>query len=89
LRDGDDLGNNPQSQWSRNYDAQIVDEVNQAFGRRWRCREENAKIIARIVRAESRCHLKLILVSTSEGGPETALGLGKILKPGETTSVKA
>ena len=51
--------------------------------------EENAKIIARIVRAESRFHTKLILVSTSKGGPETALALGKILEPGETTSVKA
>jgi len=51
--------------------------------------EENAKIIARIVRAESRSHTKLILVSTSKGGPETALALGKILEPCETTSVKA
>ena len=40
--------------------------------------EENAKIIARIVRAESRFHTKLILISTSKGGPETALALGKI-----------
>jgi hypothetical protein len=51
--------------------------------------EENAAIIAHIVRAESSAHSKLILVSTSKGGPETALALGKILKPGETTSVKA
>jgi hypothetical protein len=51
--------------------------------------EENATIIAHIVRAESSAHSKLILVSTSKGGPETALALGKILKPGETTSVKA
>ena len=51
--------------------------------------EENAKIIARVVRAESASHTQLILVSTSKGGPETALALGKILEPGETTSVKA
>jgi hypothetical protein len=51
--------------------------------------EENAEIIARIVRAESRNHSKLILVSTSKGGPETALALGRILPPGETTSVRA
>jgi len=51
--------------------------------------EENAAIIARLVRAESRNHSKLILVSTSKGGPETALALGKVLEPGETTSVKA
>lgn len=51
--------------------------------------EENAEIIARIVRAESKNHSKLILVSTSKGGPETALALGKILRPGETISVRA
>jgi hypothetical protein len=51
--------------------------------------EENAKIIARAIRAESAPHTQLILVSTSKGGPETALALGKMLEPGETTSVKA
>jgi len=51
--------------------------------------EENAAIIARIVRAESRNQAKLILVSTSKGGPETALALGRVLEPGETTSIKA
>jgi hypothetical protein len=51
--------------------------------------EENAKIIACMIRAESRFHKKLILVSTSKGGPETALALGKILGPGETSFVKA
>ena len=29
------------------------------------------------------------MVSTSKGGPEAALALGKMLRPGETTSVKA
>jgi len=51
--------------------------------------EENAEIIARIVRSESRHHPKIILVSTSKSGPETALALGKILRPDETDSVKA
>jgi hypothetical protein len=51
--------------------------------------EQNAEIIARIVRSESRYHSKLILVSTSKSGPETALALGRILGPGETNSVKA
>jgi inward rectifier potassium channel len=51
--------------------------------------EENAEIIARIVRSESRYHSKLILVSTSKSGPETALALGRILRLGETMPVKA
>jgi hypothetical protein len=51
--------------------------------------EENAEIIGRIVRSESRTHSKLILVSTSKAGPETALALGRILRPDETTSVRA
>ncbi|HZC36772.1 MAG TPA: hypothetical protein VE242_14210 [Chthoniobacterales bacterium] len=51
--------------------------------------EENAGIIADIVRAESKSNSSLILVSTSKGGPETALALGKLLDPNETASVKA
>ena len=51
--------------------------------------EGNAAIIADTVRAESNADAKLILVSTSKGGPETALALGKILQPGETTAVRA
>jgi hypothetical protein len=51
--------------------------------------EENAEIIARVIRAESRSQAKLVLVSTSKGGPETALALGRILLPVETNSVKA
>jgi hypothetical protein len=51
--------------------------------------EENAKIIAQTIRSESRYHPKLILVSTSKSGPETALALGRILGPGETISVRA
>ena len=51
--------------------------------------ENNAAIIAGTIRAESGDRAKLILVSTSKGGPETALALGKVLQPGETSSVKA
>jgi hypothetical protein len=39
--------------------------------------EENAEIIGRIVRSESKTHSKLILVSTSKAGPETALAWGE------------
>ncbi len=51
--------------------------------------EENAAIIAGIVRAESQSSTRLILISASKGGPETALALGKVLEPIETSSVKA
>ena len=51
--------------------------------------EENAAIIAASVRAEGKSNTPLILVSTSKGGPETALALGKLLAPDETASVKA
>jgi hypothetical protein len=51
--------------------------------------EENAAIIAATVRAESKSNARLILISASKGGPETALALGKVLEPSETESVKA
>jgi hypothetical protein len=51
--------------------------------------EENAAIVADLVRAKSKSKARLILISASKGGPETALALGKILEPGETESVKA
>lgn len=51
--------------------------------------EENAAILAGIVRAESQLGRRLILISASKGGPETALALGKVLEPIETSSVKA
>ena len=51
--------------------------------------EENAAIIAGAVRSESGANRRLILISTSKGGPETALALGKLLGSGETESVKA
>ncbi len=51
--------------------------------------QENAAIIARTIRAESKPDAKLILVSTSKGGPETALALGQVLPPAQTAAVKA
>jgi hypothetical protein len=51
--------------------------------------EENAAIIADTVRTESKSNARLILISASKGGPETALALGKMLEPKETKSVKA
>jgi hypothetical protein len=51
--------------------------------------EENAAIIAGLVRSESTMGPGIILISASKGGPETALALGKMLEPGETRSVKA
>jgi hypothetical protein len=51
--------------------------------------QENAGIIARTIRAESKPDAKLILISTSKGGPETALALGKVLPPAQTAAVKA
>jgi hypothetical protein len=51
--------------------------------------EENASIIADFIRARSNHGAKLILVSTSKGGPETALALGRVLRPVETQVVNA
>lgn len=51
--------------------------------------EENAAIIASLIRARSGAASKLILVSTSKAGPETALALGRVLQPHETRAVKA
>jgi hypothetical protein len=51
--------------------------------------EENAAIIADIVRTESKSSAPLILISASKGGPETAWALGRVLEPAETSSVRA
>jgi hypothetical protein len=51
--------------------------------------QENAAIIARTIRAESKPNAKLILISTSKAGPETALALGKLLPVDQTAAVKA
>ena len=49
--------------------------------------EANAAIIAATLR--SRRQAKIILVSSSKGGPEVALAIGNLLSPDETAQVKA
>ena len=51
--------------------------------------EANAAIIAANLRARLHSHDRIILVSSSKGGPEVALAIGKLLSPDETTRVKA
>lgn len=55
----------------------------------WGLTDDNAVIIAKRLRELSRTHKKIIVVSASKGGLETAVALGKILKPEETSSIKA
>lgn len=50
--------------------------------------EENARIVARAVRAASTNH-RIVLVSASKSGPEVALALGRELTPGEARPVVA
>jgi len=51
--------------------------------------EANAAIVAANLRSRRQAHDKIILVSSSKGGPEVALALGKLLSPDETIQVKA
>jgi hypothetical protein len=51
--------------------------------------EANAAIIAANLRSRRQANDKIILVSSSKGGPEVALALGKLLAPDETAHVKA
>jgi hypothetical protein len=51
--------------------------------------EENARIIAQVIRGFDAAHRPVILVSVSKGGPEVAHALGAVLKPNETAAVKA
>jgi len=51
--------------------------------------ETNAAIIAANLRGRSQAHDKIILVSSSKGGPEVALALGKLLSPDDTARVNA
>jgi triacylglycerol esterase/lipase EstA (alpha/beta hydrolase family) len=55
----------------------------------WGLTDENANILANRLRVLSQQHEKIILVSASKGGLETAVALGKIMKPEETKSIKA
>ncbi len=51
--------------------------------------EENAEIIAKTIREEVTAGRPIIVVSTSKGGPETALALGRFLDEKELYKVKA
>ncbi|HEY6007519.1 MAG TPA: hypothetical protein VIU40_04290 [Geobacteraceae bacterium] len=51
--------------------------------------ERNAAFIADELVRLGREHDEIILVSTSKGGAEAALALGKLLKPGQAAKVKA
>jgi hypothetical protein len=51
--------------------------------------EKNAAIIASALIRLSKQHDNIILVSTSKGGPEVALALGKLLTPRQSRQVRA
>src|SRR5574341_1864164 len=51
--------------------------------------EKNAAIIASELIRLSKYHDNIIIVSTSKGGPEVALALGKLLKPQQSGQVRA
>jgi hypothetical protein len=55
----------------------------------WGLTDDNAAIIANRLRELSKLHEKIIVVSASKGGLETAVTLGELLKPEETKSIKA
>jgi hypothetical protein len=51
--------------------------------------EDNAEIIAEAIRQEMARDRQIIVVSTSKGGPETALALGHFIEEKESRRVKA
>ncbi|MDR1342502.1 MAG: hypothetical protein LBK18_04495 [Prevotellaceae bacterium] len=55
----------------------------------WGSVEDNAEIVAKQLRKINGQHPNVIAISASKGGLETAIALGKILNPGELSSVKA
>ena len=55
----------------------------------WGLTDDNAAIVANRLSELSQKYTKIIVVSASKGGLETAVALGKILKPEETKSIKA
>jgi hypothetical protein len=55
----------------------------------WGLTDDNAVTVAMRLNELSKYHSKIIVVSASKGGLETAVALGKILKPEETKSIKA
>lgn len=55
----------------------------------WGLTDDNALIIAARLRELSAQHERIIVVSASKGGLETAVALGRVLKPHETANIKA
>jgi hypothetical protein len=55
----------------------------------WGLSENNAILISKRLRALATKYKKIIIVSASKGGLETALALGKFMKPDETCAIKA
>ena len=55
----------------------------------WGLTDDNAATVAKRLKELSEQHDKIIVVSASKGGLETAVALGKVLKPEETKSIKA
>jgi hypothetical protein len=55
----------------------------------WDLADANAALVAQRLKTLSSKHKKIIVVSASKGGLETAIALGSILKPEETACIKA
>lgn len=55
----------------------------------WGLTDANAEVVAKRLKELSAEHEKIIVVSASKGGLETAVALGRVLKQEETTSIKA
>lgn len=55
----------------------------------WGLTDDNAAVVAGRLRELSKVHERIIVVSASKGGLETAVALGRELKPEESTAIKA
>ncbi len=55
----------------------------------WGMTDTNAAVVAARLKELSTEHEKIIVVSASKGGLETAVALGRVLKPEETGAIKA
>ncbi len=55
----------------------------------WGLTDANAEVVAKRLMELSVVHKKIIVVSASKGGLETAVALGRVMDPEETGSIKA
>lgn len=55
----------------------------------WDLTDTNAKLIAESLKVLSEHNEKILVVSASKGGLETAIALGKLLRPEETKKIKS